>query len=308
MGMWSAASAQQSTTGFQYPEPPENLTGLTERSNYIIEHYWDRSNLKSLFSNVKNFEIAFNQFISVAPFADTTLVFNSIDHLIKEVKKSPANLQTMARMARAKLYSDSAEYLLDAVYLPFAKAAASTSGLTNEEKEQYKLEVQQLSNSQIGMKAPNIKMTLRDGTNLKLEDVKKGYIIIFFDDPEDFDNRMARTRLATDYALNQLIADGDIQVISLYPGSPDAEWQERSASYPENWIVAASPEAYNLFDRRWKPTSYYLNSDHVILTKHLSPESLIEGFRTTYNRKLQIKAERERLRREAEERMKNGSN
>lgn len=301
------APAQQSTAGFQYPVPPEDVLDLNERSTYIIEHFWDRSNPKSLFSNTKNFDTAFSQFVAVMPYADTTVVQKSIEHLIKEVKKNSTNLQTMARMARAKLYSDTAEYFLDAAYLPFAKAAVNSSGLDKEEKEQYAREISQLSHSQIGMVAPDIKMTTSDGSKLSLSDVSNSYVLIFFDDPEDFNNRLARTRLATDYALNGLIERGYLKVISLYPGQPDAEWHERAASYPENWIVAASPEADMMFDRRWTPTCYYLNRDHVIMSKSLLPENLIEGFRSAYNRQLQNDAERERLRREAQNQMINST-
>ena len=291
--------SQQQDAPFLYPTPPENLETLQERSSYFIEHFWDRCNLKSIFSSKKNFEQAFENYLSFMPYADSTVVFDSIERLIKEVKKTPANTITMGEIARTKLYSDSAQIQWDAVYIPFAKAAASARGIDNNQKAQYLKEISQLENTQVGMKLPSINMTLADGSSMNLNDVGASYILVFFDEPEDFENTMARVRMSTDYALNDLIGQGYVTVISLYPGAPDDNWKERVKDYPDNWIIAASTEADSKFDRRVKPTFYYTNKEHEILSKNLQADNLTEAFRVVLNNQQKIKAERERLRREA---------
>ena len=292
-------SAQQTNRPFQYPTPPDNLETLGERTSYLVEHFWDRCNMKSIFSSKKNFEAAFDDYISFMPYADSAVVFNSIDRLIKEVKKNQANMATMSRIAREKMYSDTAPYPYDAIYLPFAKAATQSGGLTKEEKETFTLDASRLSNSQVGMTIPSFDLTLPDGTKTNIRDLKGAYLLVMVDEPDDFNNRMARTRLATDYALNELIEKGDVKVILLNIGRPDEDWRQRAATYPSNWIIASSQEADRLLDRRFKPAFFYTNKNQTILSKSLRAENLVEAFRTIYNQQNAIKAERERLRQEA---------
>lgn len=295
----SPARAQQQEHPFLYPVPPENLETLQERTSYLVEHFWERCNMKSIFSSLKNFDRAFEDYISFTPYADSTVVFNSVDRLIKEVKKNPTNMATLARTARAKLYSDSAEIRWDALYLPFAKAAAATSGISKAERAMYELEASQLENSRPGVPIPDFTMTLADGSHLDMKDVKGNYILIFFDDPDDFENMLARARLSTDYSLNDLIGRGQVTVISLYPGAADDQWRSRTESYPSNWIVAASDQTERLFDRRVKPTFYYLNKNHIILSNTLQADGLVDAFRSALATQNLIKSERERLRQEA---------
>lgn len=292
-------SGQQQETPFQYPTPPDNLETLGERTSYLVEHFWDRCNLKAIFSSKKNFDKAFDDYISFMPYADSAVVFKSIDNLIKEVKKTPANMITMGEIANYKMYGDSAEYPYDIIYLPFAKAMTSVSGLSKEEKGKYALQISQLSHSQPGLPMPDFEMVLRDGSTAHPSDFIGSYVLYVIDDPADFDNMMARTRLSTDYALNELIGDRYVNVISLYPDNPDQSWLERTESYPSNWIIAASPYVYELLDQRVKPTFYYLNKENIILSKTLAAENLVEAFRSVRATQNQIKAERERLREEA---------
>lgn len=291
--------AQQPEHPFLYPVPPESLETLQERTSFLVEHFWDRCNLKSIFASRKNFEQAMDDYFSFMPYADSAVVFNSVDNFIKEVKKSGPNTLTMVEVARAKLYSDSAEYLSDELYLPFARAAVNASGINKELKSAYQLEISQLENSLVGKKVAPFTMTLRDGSKKDIDEITDSYVLIFFDEPDNFDNTMARVRLSTDYSLNDLIKSGYVKVISLYAGQPDATWRDRTADYPDNWIIAASPQAVTLFDQRVKPTFYYLNKEHQILSKTLEADNLVDAFRTVLGAQNRIKAERERLRQEA---------
>lgn len=293
------SKAQNTEQPFLYPTPPESLETLYERTTFMVEHFWEKCNLKSIFSSRKNFERAFNDYISYMPYADSTVVFTSVNNLIKEVKKSAPNTITMGEIARAELYSDSARILWDELYIPFARAASQANGLDKTTKDRYSKEITQLENSLLGHKLPSFSMTLPDGSVKNIDDIQGSYILIFFDDPDDFSNTMARARLSSDYGLNGLIDSNYITVISLYAGVPDETWKERAESYPSNWIRAASPEAEKLFDRRVTPTFFYANKDHRLLSKSLDAENLVEAFRSIINNQNQIKAERERLRQEA---------
>lgn len=292
---------------FQYPVPPDNLETLGERTTYLVEHFWDRANMKSVFSSVKGFSQAFEDYISFMPFADSAAVFNSIDRLIASVKKSPANMLTMARVAREKMYADSAWYRFDNIYLPFARAAASASGIDKAERERFAIEASQLEHTQVGMTLPSVELTATDGSKLNPAEMTGTYLLLFFDEPGNFDNMLARTRLMTDYSLKELIEQGQIKVLLVSDVAADEQWRRQWTDLPVGWTAATSPDVNKKFDRRVKPTAYYVNSEGIILSKELPVENLVEAFRTVLQAQNRVKEERKRLREEALKQHQNNS-
>lgn len=291
---------------FQYPEPPESLETLEERTAFLVEHFWERCNLKSAFSSRAKMQEAFGDYLSFMPYADTTVVCESVRKLIKDVKKdAPSHLPTLFEIAESTLYADSAEYPIDQVYLLFANAAAKTKEVNKDSRERYALQAMQLGSSAVGNTLPNITITTSTGETKKLNDISASYILILFDDPDDSDNMMARVRLSADYSLNKLIERGDMTVVSLYAGQADQAWKDRAAGYPSNWLVAASPEASKYFDRRNRPTIYYANKNHEILSKSLVAENLLTAFRSVLQKKEYTEAARAEARRKALEQQQN---
>ena len=90
---------------FEYPNIPESIENFTERSNYFIENFWKRANLKSAFSHLSKLNEAFLVYANLMPHADATVVHRSIDNLIKEVNKNPKNMLSLAEIAEGAFYS-----------------------------------------------------------------------------------------------------------------------------------------------------------------------------------------------------------
>ena len=267
-------------TYFEYPKVPENLESLYERSNFFIENFWKRCNLKSAFSSRQKMEEAFRDYVSFMPYADADIVHNSIDRLIKEVSKNPKNLLALGEMAEAQLYSDTAKILCDECYLPFAQAVASNRKISKAEKARFEYQASALAGSQVGMTAPDFTFTRPDGTKGKLSELPQGaYVLLFINDPECTECELARIRLSADVSLNDLIDTGKLVVLSIYPGEPDEQWKDRTTVYNKKWIVGAMPEIDELYDMRNPPVIYYLNGQHEILSKTFNIDNLLEAFR-----------------------------
>ncbi len=282
----SFAASAQTSTYFPYPVVPESIEGLTPRSNYLMEHFWDRCNIKSAFSSLKKMEGAFNDYVDIMPYASGEAVKASVEALLKEVSKNPRNLLALAHMAEAALYSDSATVRCDECYLPFAKAVASNRKISKAEKARFEYQAKVLAGAQVGMKAPDFTYTAPDGTQGKLSDIPDGpYILLFINDPDCDECELARVRLAADINLNSLIDKGLIKVMSIYPGEFDPDWAARASGYSQRWIIGAAPEVDEYYDLRNPPVFYYLNGHHKILSKSLVIDNLIEAFRQVNSRK-----------------------
>lgn len=274
--------AQNATaqTYFEYPKVPDNIETLTERSNFFIEHFWERCNMKSAFSSKAKMAEAFNDYISFMPYADASVVHSSIDRLIASVSKNPQNLLTLAEIAEGTLYADTARIACDECYLPFAQAVANNRKISKAEKARFEYQANALSASQVGMTAPELVYTRPDGTKGKLSELTPGaYVLLFFNDPDCTECELARVRLSADANLNDLVTSGKIIVLSIYPGEPDDDWRDRTSVYNSRWEVGAVPDADESYDMRNPPVIYYLNGEHKILSKTFDIDNLIEAFR-----------------------------
>lgn len=271
-------SVKAEDTYFPYPQPPEDLVTLSQRSNYLIEHFWDRCNFKSAFSSRERFKSAFCDYVSFMPYANPDTIHISIDNLLDKVKKKPENLLTLAQIAEETLYSDSAMFWSDELYLPFAQAVVDAKKISKTDKARFAHQVTILSGSQVGMKAPNLELITPQGESVMLDSISAQHIILFFNDPECTDCNIVKARLAANLEANNLISAGILKIVCVYPGEADNEWKEIASQYPQNWIVGASGEADLLYDMRVIPSLYYLDAQHKIAVKNMIIDNVLNAF------------------------------
>lgn len=270
-----SSSALANDTYFQYPQAPENLTSLSERANYVVEHFWDKCNLKSAFSSRDKMAKAFRDYVTYMQFASKDTTIMSINKLIKEVQKKPKNMLTLTQIAEETLYGDSALFWSDELYLYFTNAVINTKKLSKADKARYEHHTKILTNSMKGSKLPNFEFETPEGKKLQFDSINAPAIILFFNDIDCTDCSLAKVRMAADINLNKLIDKGVIKIVSIYPGKSNEEWINEAKNYPKNWVVGACDDIYDLFDLRVTPTIYQLDDRHLIMAKNLSVDGIL---------------------------------
>lgn len=261
---------------FPYPTAPDDLPTLSQRCNYIVEHFWDRCNIKQSFSSRQQLSQAFGDWLSFMPYASADTVHMAIGAYMEKVGKTGGeNVATIGRIAEAWLYSDTAAYFSEEVYLPFAKAVAGHKKVDNATRQRLQAQIKILENSSVGAKAGGFDFVTRADSTMNFNDVVASRIILFFYDPECTDCSLAKTRMSVDFNLNQLIDGRLVKVVAIYPGEPTPEWKENAAGLPEGWIVGAAPDIDLLYDIPTTPDMYYLDARHKILAKHVSVDNLL---------------------------------
>ncbi|MDE6331775.1 MAG: DUF5106 domain-containing protein, partial [Muribaculaceae bacterium] len=260
-GTSTAALAQNTETLFPYPTPPEELSNLYQRCNYLVDHFWDKCNLTTAFLSKQRLNNAFGDWVGFMPYATADTVHMAIDKLVDKVKKSGPNTLTLARMAESWLWSDTAEIRSEELYLPFAKAAANHKKISGADRARFSAHIKQIENSSVGSQLPSLKLTAPDGTKSLLSDYDCTNLVIFFNDPDCTDCNMARVRLSANHNAKRLIEAGKLTILSIYPGNPDDTlWLAAATEYPDNWIVVAAPDADEFFDLRETPAIYLANN------------------------------------------------
>ncbi len=235
--------------------------------------------MKSAFSSREKLKGAFKDYVSIAMYAGVDTAMASVDALIKSVEKVPKNLLTLARIAESVLYSDSSEIVSEQMYLPFARAVASSRKLPSEDRNYFARQVKIIESSKDGSILPDFSYRTAAGKKGMFNDIKDRRVILFIYEPENDDCRRTLVRLSADYNLKQLHEKEYLQFMVIYPGKPNDKWLDSVKDFPESWVVGASEEVAEMFDIKNLPIGVYLSSDHKILTKALDTDRLVEMFR-----------------------------
>lgn len=278
----SAAGFAQSKGGDLFPVPtvPSDLTSLQDRSDYVIGHYWDHCNVKSILSSQKKFTEAFDTYVNLLPLGTRRTVIRSIYNLLSQLEKNPKELLFVAELAESQLYSDTAKVKSDEAYIPFARAVAENKKIGRAEKARYAEQVRIIMDSNIGMPAPALEFTDAEGMRSTLKEASDtaSYTILYFNDPDCVDCIIARGRLAANHTVNDLIGKGLLKVVAITPDEPTDEWRSQAARYPTNWTVGAAPDAPSIYDIRSTPTFYILDREHKIVSKDTPIDDIIRLF------------------------------
>lgn len=263
------------------PVPPDNLTNLTQRCNYIVERYWKTFNPKSSFSNLDHLNKTMGQFFAVVPYASADTVKLAVDRLTQAVGKAKAeNLITLAKIAERWTGADTSQYLSDELYMMFLEPVLSNKKAKGPERARFEAQYRKLKNSSQGAVIQDFDLTLPDGSVKKFSEVAAApHRIIFFYDPDCTDCRLAKARLSADFVVDGLVKGDVIDIIAIYPGEPDDAWRADAETLPKNWIVGAYPDADRYFTMRNQPEIYYLDGNNMVVSKDVQVEGIMNGFR-----------------------------
>ena len=274
-------------TPFPYPTVPDTISSLTGRADYFITHFWDKADMKRIFSNRQNVKAAFGDYIAMMPHAQRDVTSQSINALLQQLSKQPKDLAFMAETAQSMLYSDSAKFWSDDIMLPFASAAAKNKKVDEGTRLRMQRIATILETNRQGHSAPNPKMTLMDGSvsNVYTPDENVSYQVLFFNDPDCSECNMARMKLDADYLTSRLINAGIVKIISVYPGEMDDDFKRVAARFPEKWAIGANPDADLIYDLRTQPCFYLLTGQGYIVDKNIPVEYILNIFSRLRNLK-----------------------
>lgn len=260
---------------FPYPKPPEDMSGLTERCDFLVGRFWNQCDFKGAMSKKDKFDNTFGDWISFMPYATADTVHAAIDRLIKKNEKNGPVTLELARMAEKWAHSDTTDTYSDEIFLPFAKAAATHKKIPAAERARFESQVKIMENTVLGQPVGHLDYVKTDGTKASLADTRTQLIVLFFNDHECDDCNMARVRLSADINATALIKAGVLTVLSIEPGDASTEWLAAAASYPQEWIIGSSADADEYFSLREFPSIYLLDSRHRLLAKEMNIDSLL---------------------------------
>lgn len=259
----------QTTTWFPYPTAPENMPYGRPRANYLVEHFWDRCPWKSAYSSNARMQETLHDFATYLPHAAQDTVLLSIDTLIKNTQKKPADLATLLKLAEGTFYSDTTTTFSEFAYMPFANAGATFKKFKPDQRAYYARQVHIISNSMAGNNIASVEVSDINGNYFALNDTTPGVetYIFYFERTES--DRIDRVLFAGNISVRKLVEAGLVQPVLICAGEPDESWWESTKRLPDGWKAVAMPNAENEFDIKTSPSIFLADSNMKIISSRM---------------------------------------
>lgn len=259
---------------FEYPVAPEELTTIDEKSNYLVEHFWDPLDFKAKTSVDQHaLNDAFRVYTVPMRWADKNKTLVSTDKLIEKLSKNPILLTQFMKAAEENLYGPRAEVWIDEIYLKFLEAAVKNKKIPAARKKRYQDQLGILKSTAVGETAPGFNFTGTDGKDGRYFPMTTP-TLVFFGDPTSSDWRMWRLKMETNTSLVKAIEKGQLNIIYIVDSDLPG-WNKEVASYPSTWTVGCAPDIRNTYDLRATPSVYLIGSDGKIILKNAVAETAV---------------------------------
>lgn len=278
LGAFAVAGAQENAVApYQLPDIPDSLTTPDVRSEYLIEHYWDKFEVenRAYLEAPLVVEQAFVDFTSIMRIASRESTMKSIGHLLERASTDGDILLLYADIADKYLYSGQGPFVSEEAYLPFAQAVVDSKKIDKLRKLRYSYQCDVMTKNQLGMTITNFEYKLPGSDKrYKIKKLKSPYILLYINDPDCDDCSIATLRLSVSQVLLQAIREERLVVLSLYPDGETEEWLAKIGEYPKEWTVASMEEGDRYFDLRIMPAMYLLDKDKKIILRNTTLEEI----------------------------------
>lgn len=260
---------------FEYPTAPEELSSLEEKSDYLVNHFWDGMDFKSKSTVDQNaLNDAFRVFSVPMRWANRDKAIAATDKLIATISKNPTLLLQFTKAAEETIYGPRAQVWVDEVYLKFLNALVKNKKVPAQRKQKYEKQLKVLSQSLVGSVAPEFKFENKNGGESSYFPMATSTIIIF-GDPKNTDWRLTRLRLESNAALSQAVEKGKVNILFIIPEKME-NWQNEVAGYSSNWTVGCGENLNDIYDMRAMPSVYTIGSDGKILLKNTPLDTAVK--------------------------------
>lgn len=281
-GMWA-----QETTPFPYPEIPDSLSTLQQRTDYLIMNFWKGADMKKVLNDTTALNRAFADYTSFMPYASPDSVKKSINQLLAPYKNDAKTTLKLVKMAEKEMYGPNPSIIANEPYMIFTKAIFTNKKINQKEKEKYLSHVKMINSSQVGSSIQPIRYTTRYNAVHEVHEQPGEYKVLYFHKSDDEDLAMNHLRLKADAAVGALTKAGRMKIIDILIGEPTEEWKNSVSDFPYEWEAGATTSAGDYIDLRIAPEIYLLDQNNKIIARDLSIESILNIAKTLYQNQLQ---------------------
>lgn len=267
---------------FEYPIAPEELTLLKDKSDWLMDHFWDAMDFTTTSTVDQNaLNDAFAVYTSAMIHASRDKALSSVNNLVGKIKNSPALMLQFTKAAEECMYGQRAVAWCDETYIPFLKGVTASKNVAAARKARYENQLNVLQKNAVGRKFPKLRLTLPNQRHSEFS-ATTPLTIVEVGNPDCDDCQFAKMKLEMASDIQQMIADGKLQIAFIVADAvpeDQADILALLAKYPESWTTGISYGADDLLDLRQTPSFYVLGKNGEILAKNLDVSAAVDKVR-----------------------------
>lgn len=252
-------------------KPPHNST-RREKTEFMRDHYWDNFDFSDTLFLDRVDTVAllrhFGNFVSqyVGP-----LDAEPIRSLMQKASTSRKMMDYFVMLSETVLHDPNSPLRSDELYIPVLEAVISSPYYDKWEKIAPEYDLRIASKNRIGHKANDFQYSLHNGKRSNMYSLQAQFLILFINNPGCPMCREIIEQLKSDQFLEQMIAQGVVRVLAIYPDKDRKEFLAHAQDMDPRWINAFDPgcriDAEELYDLKAIPALYLLDSSKTVIVK-----------------------------------------
>lgn len=280
----TANLTRQGLCSFALPVVPTVLTQVAARAEYVAEHYWhglDYANTDWLGDSL-GLEQVFVDWIPVlaelpqeklAKFAETVITYGN---------GYPAMQMRLGELAEWYFNGPNSPYRNEELFIPVLRALIADSQIEDIYKERYRYQLQKALMNRPGTKAADITLLTRECQTLRLADIDKDYVMLYFFNPDCNACRTVSAYITNSAIFKSLSDKGKMRIVAIYPDDDLSAWKKHIDHLAKWWLVTRYGEATDrdAYDLPAIPNLYLLDKDKKVILKDATVEQIEKWLRT----------------------------
>lgn len=258
------------------PEIPLNYYNNPSKiQEFVMQHFFD--NFPWNDPRIFNTPIAEDKFKEYVDFVYQVDRPDLDTFVVKALKESSIN-ETSHRLFFERLDKDLGYYMsnykVEHTYIKMLQYILATPNLEKVRRTFYEYELSTINKNLNGSIATDFRFINEKGDTSNLHSVQSEYILLFLHNPNCHTCREVRNRIANYEHLNQAIASGRLNVLTVYMEKDAKVWKhyletEANPSYMHAWNFDTSIEDNALYETRTIPYMFLLDKDKRVIKKNI---------------------------------------
>ena len=294
--------AARQLRAFPLPEIPAVYTDPEERTEYLLDHFWDRffagdgpcdtgAVLGVDHGEVEKQVATFVTLLGRIPMPQAQDKMRRFFHQIEQKQAADTASHVyllMEEIVSRYLYDPNSPVRDEDLYLPFVEGLAASPYTREEARPGYEYEARMCALTPYGSVAPDFRFTDLRGRVHTLHGVRARTTLLFFSNPGCYACQEIIGQLQAVPGIGQMIAGGALAIVNVYIDEEVDKWREYAPGYPADWLCGYNADGRireeNLYNVRAIPSLYLLDEGKHILMKDAPTERVISYLQNQQNR------------------------
>lgn len=277
---------------FSMPTIPEGLSTVSQRADYLAEHYWDHFDFSDTgYIHLPEItEQVFVDYLDILPHTGRQNAESSITEMLAQtIDKDTTGMMYpyFLDLYKSYLHDPNSPMRNDEYYIPVTGFVLADTLSDMATKERAGFDLSMMKKNRVGQIATNFSYRLTSAKRGTLHKIQSDYILLLFYNPDCHSCSQTIDYLKQSELINSYLQEGSLKILAVYPDSDLAVWKKHLGDIPAAWINCydkdQSVKNRLLYDLKAIPTLYLLDKDKMVLLKDMdvvTVEKYLSGLET----------------------------